>query len=107
MSIQANTPSMLKHLHLPLTERVLQRSAQEQAAPGPTNFVELLTSGVQQVNQTQQQAAGLVHQLLTGGDVQQAEVMTAVQKADMSFRMLVQIRNKLLQAYEEINAIRI
>ncbi len=107
MSIQANSSSTLRHLHLPLTERVLKRSADQTAPNGPDNFVELLASGVQQVNNTQQQAAGLVHQLLTGGDVQQAEVMTAVQKADMSFRMLVQIRNKLLQAYEEINAIRI
>ncbi|MFN9604189.1 MAG: flagellar hook-basal body complex protein FliE [Planctomycetota bacterium] len=30
-----------------------------------------------------------------------------MQKADMSFRLLVQIRNKLLQAFEELNAIRV
>jgi flagellar hook-basal body complex protein FliE len=49
----------------------------------------------------------LVEQLLTGGDVNQAEVFTSVQKADMSFRLLVQIRNKLMQAYEELNSIRV
>lgn len=76
-------------------------------ANGPTNFADLLATGVQQVNGMQHDANEAVHQLLTGGDVQQAEVMTAVQKADMAFRMLVQVRNKLLQAYEEINAIRI
>jgi flagellar hook-basal body complex protein FliE len=36
-----------------------------------------------------------------------AEVFTAVQKADVSFRMLLQIRNKMLQAYDEIKDIRI
>jgi len=34
-------------------------------------------------------------------------LFTSVQKADMSFRLLVQIRNKLMQAYEELNSIRV
>jgi flagellar hook-basal body complex protein FliE len=49
----------------------------------------------------------MIEKLLSGDDVNQAEVFTSVQKADMSFRMLVQIRNKLMQAYEEINSIRV
>ena len=48
-----------------------------------------------------------VQQLITGGDVNPAEVLTAVQKADMSFRLMMQIRNKLVSAYQEINNIRI
>ena len=36
-----------------------------------------------------------------------AEVLTAVQKADMSFRLMMQIRNKLVQAYQEIQNVRI
>ncbi len=44
---------------------------------------------------------------MTGGDVNPAEVLTAVQKADMSFRMMMQIRNKLVQAYQEMKDIRI
>lgn len=59
---------------------------------------------------SQRDAAGAdaqVHELLTGGDVSQVEVLTSVQKADMAFRLLVQVRNKLMAAYDEINAIRI
>ena len=48
-----------------------------------------------------------VEQLMTGGDVNAAEVLTAVQKADLAFRMMVQVRNKLVQAYQEIKEIRI
>jgi flagellar hook-basal body complex protein FliE len=73
----------------------------------PTSFPDLLKSGVMQVNSVQQDARSQVHELLTGGDVNQVEVFTAVQKADMAFRMLVQVRNKLMAAYEELNAIRI
>ena len=36
-----------------------------------------------------------------------AEVMTAVQKADMSFRLMLQMRNKLVQAYNELRQIQI
>lgn len=66
-----------------------------------------MQSGVQQVNSAQQSSNASVNELLTGGDVSEVEVFTSVQKADMAFRMLVQVRNKLLQAYEEINSIRI
>ena len=36
-----------------------------------------------------------------------AEVLTAVQKADMAFKMMQQIRNKLVEAYQEIKEIQI
>ena len=55
----------------------------------------------------QQDADHAVEQLFTGGDVDPAEVLTAVQKADMSFRLMMQIRNKLVQAYQEIQDIRV
>jgi flagellar hook-basal body complex protein FliE len=44
---------------------------------------------------------------VTGGDVNAAEVLTTLQKADMSFKLMMQIRNKLVQAYQEVNNIRI
>jgi flagellar hook-basal body complex protein FliE len=60
-----------------------------------------------QVNSMQQDADKAVQQLITGGDVNPAEVLTTVQKADMSFRMMLQIRNKLVAAFQEVNNIRI
>lgn len=70
-------------------------------------FASLLADGVGRVNSMQHESQDLVDQMLTGGDVNQAEVFTSVQKADMSFRLLVSIRNKLMQAYEELNSIRV
>jgi len=52
-------------------------------------------------------ANDMVHSLLTGGDVNEAEVLTAVQKADLAFRMLLQVRNKLVEAYREVQQIQI
>ncbi len=95
-----------QRLQMPLSAR-LTRNQPSHSNEGPSSFVELLQSGVANVNSAQQNATSQVHQLMTGGDVSEVEVYTSVQKADLAFRMLVQVRNKLMQAYEEINAIRI
>ena len=71
------------------------------------SFKDLLIEGIQQVNGMQQDADQAVQELMTGGDVDPSSVLTSIQKADMSFRMMMQIRNKLLQAYQEIKEIRI
>lgn len=110
------SPSSASPLQLPLTNRLLRSAESVQGAgaeaagateASPSSFAGLLGQGVSQVNAMQQDATLQINDLLTGGDVNQAEVFTAVQKADMAFRMLVQVRNKLMAAYEEINNIRI
>ena len=70
-------------------------------------FKNILLEALDQVNSMQSQANEAVQQLVTGGDVNPAEVLTSLQKADISFRMMLQIRNKLVQAYQEVNNIRI
>lgn len=76
----------------------------QDAAP---SFKEFLLDSLDHVNSMQHDAEHAVEQLATGEDVNAAEVLTAVQKADLSFRMMMQIRNKLVQAYQEIKEIRI
>src|SRR6056297_912520 len=68
-------------------------------------FADLLTQQVKNVNTMQGDANDMVHTMLTGGDVNEAEVLTAVQKADLAFRMLLQVRNKLIEAYREVQQI--
>jgi flagellar hook-basal body complex protein FliE len=71
------------------------------------DFKSLIMQSVNQVNEMQQNADVAIETLMTGGDINPAEVLTAIQKADMSFRMMQQIRNKLMDAYREIKEIRI
>ena len=58
----------------------------------------MLVDSVQQVNSMQLEANRAVEELMTGGDVNPAEVLTAVQKADLAFRMVMQVGNKLVAA---------
>ena len=79
----------------------------QQVTGASTDFASLLTGQVKEVNGMQNNADEMVHSMLTGGDVNQAEVLTAVQKADLAFRMMLQIRNKLMDAYREVQQIQI
>ena len=109
--MQIRSDSMLAQ-HADKAMQLLQR-ANAQSELGRSNegsskpFSDMLVGGVAKVNDMQMSANGQMEQLLTGGDVNQAEVFTSMQKADMSFRLLVQIRNKLMDAYEELNSIRV
>ena len=85
-------------------EGIAPSPGQAQQAP---SFKEFLLDSIDHVNAMQNDADRAVEQLATGGDVNAAEVLTAVQKADLSFRMMMQIRNKLVEAYREIKEIRI
>jgi len=71
------------------------------------SFKDFLLQSIEEVNSMQQAADLAVEQLATGGEVNPAEVLTAVQKADLAFRMMIQIRNKIVQAYQEVQNIRI
>ena len=79
-----------------------------QETPDATSdFANLIVGKFDEVNNMQTDADAMVHELLTGGDVNQAEVLTSVQKADLAFRMMLQVRNKLIEAYRELQQIQI
>ena len=96
------TPQPIKPLSNPFA-----KTEQAGAQSGIDDFAGLLAQQVQNVNNMQTDANGMVHSMLTGGDVNEAEVLTAVQKADLAFRMLLQVRNKLIEAYREVQQIQI
>jgi flagellar hook-basal body complex protein FliE len=82
-------------------------AAKADAAQGGTSFADFLMKSIGEVNTMQQDADRAVEKLATGGEVNPAEVLTAVQKADIAFRMMMQIRNKMIQAYQEVQNIRV
>ena len=78
-----------------------------EAAQGGPSFKDFLLQSIQEVNSMQQQADRAVEKLATGDDVSPAEVLTAVQKADIAFRMMIQVRNKMVDAFNEVQNLRI
>ena len=73
---------------------------------GP-DFKDVLMQNLQQVNQLQQDAQTAIEDVVTGKRDDMAAVLTAKQKADVAFQMLLQVRNKMMDAYEEVKQIRV
>ncbi len=76
-------------------------------AAGGLSFKDILVDSIQQVNTMQLEADQAVETMFSGGEINPAEVLTAVQKADLAFRLTMQMRNKLIEVYQEIKDIRI
>lgn len=76
-------------------------SGTQEAAP--TEFKTLLKDSISSVNETQQTAGAMKESFQKGDpDTSLTEVMLQVQKADLSFRAMTEVRNKLVTAYQEI-----
>ena len=68
----------------------------------PSTFGHLMQQMVGDVNNRQVTAGDKVRDVLAGGNTPVHEAMIAVEEAGLSFRMLSEMRNKLLDAYQEI-----
>lgn len=71
------------------------------AAPG-ASFVDMLRSEVRDVNALQVTADRQAEAVVTGASADIHGTMIALAKADLSFRLLTQVRNRALEAYQEI-----
>jgi len=67
--------------------------------------VELLKRSIYEVNQLQDQAGDKVQKLVTGEISNIHEVMIATEEAGIALNLLLQIRNQLLQAWDELKRI--
>lgn len=76
-------------------------SAAADAAP-PSPFADLLTDAVGQVNVLEGQADSAVRGLMTGTGVDVHQAMIATEKASMAFELALAVRNKAVQAYEQV-----
>ena len=69
---------------------------------GEKTFGQQLESTISDVDLQQQDAEYKVSSMLAGGGTEVHDAMIAVQKADLSFQLMLQVRNKVVQAYQEI-----
>jgi flagellar hook-basal body complex protein FliE len=67
-----------------------------------TPFSELLSDAVGQVDQLESQAHAAVAGLMTGSGVDVHQAMIATQKASMAFELALAVRNKAVQAYQQV-----
>ena len=69
---------------------------------GESSFSDVLRKSVDKVNTLQKQADAAINDLVVGDNKDIVQTMIMMEKADVSFRLMMQVRNKIIQAYEEI-----
>ena len=69
---------------------------------GGLNFGAVLKNSINSVDQVNANAGAQVSNVLAGGGGDMTGVMIAVEKADVSFQLMMQVRNKIVSAYQDI-----
>jgi flagellar hook-basal body complex protein FliE len=76
------------------------------AADG-SSFKDVLHNSINEVNRLQQEATQATEDLVAGRTQDVGQVLAASQKAEVAFQMLMEIRNKLVTAYDELRQMRL
>ncbi len=74
---------------------------------GSDNFATLLNTYVNQVNHDSKAAGKAAVALATGDSRNTSETLLAIKKADLSFQLMLSVRNKLVDAYREISRMQV
>ena len=86
---------------LPLSKTPADVSAPS-AIAGGSSFKNILNSAIGEVESTRSSAAKSVEQFLSGSGEDLHSTILATQRAELEFQMFMQVRNKVISAYQEI-----
>ena len=97
---------------LPLTIRSVAETpatapAKAAGAGSEGKFAGVLHDSISEVNKLQQKADASITALATTGEASLHETMIAMEEASVSFKMMMQVRNKIVEAYQEVMRIQV
>lgn len=98
MTVDGLTPG----LRIMPADSPLRSAGAGSARSGEKTFGEQLEGAVSGIDGAQQDAEYKVNSMLAGSGTDVHDAMISVQKADLSFQLMLQVRNKVVQAYQEI-----
>ncbi len=71
------------------------------------SFSDLMRESIQSVSDVQTQADQAIIDLTTGRSQDLHQTMVAIEKADVTFQLMMQVRNKIVSAYEEVSRMQV
>ncbi|MEB3285131.1 MAG: flagellar hook-basal body complex protein FliE [Candidatus Sericytochromatia bacterium] len=77
-------------------------ATQNEKGQGPFGFLTPLQDGLKEVSRLNKNAETLANEAAIGGDVDLHDVMIAAEKASVSMQLTLQVRNKLVEAYQDV-----
>ncbi len=93
---------LIAHMRTEMRAAVAPFGPASAAPAAKTDFAQVLRSSLEAANASQTQATQLAHDFEAGAGVNLNDVMISMQKANISFQQMVQVRNRLVAAYNEI-----
>lgn len=84
------------------SQRVFVSPTPKADGNGEGSFAGLLKDAVAQTSRLQHEADALAEQVAKGHSGDLATTMIAIEKAQISFQLMLQVRNKVVEAYQEI-----
>jgi flagellar hook-basal body complex protein FliE len=72
-----------------------------------SSFKEYLTGSIEEIQRLQTQADDTINKLVAGEVTNVSEAMVAIEKANMAFLTMLQVRNKIISAYEQIQRMQV
>ena len=84
----------------PTTEGTLGKSQGKNQ--GDRSFGDILKASIDEVNRLQGKANHAIEELTAGETKNIHETMIALEKAEISFKLMIEVRNKILDAYQEV-----
>lgn len=99
MNIQSlGTSSILNNVNLRNSDIEINNEA---------SFSKVISDAISKVNDAQVNSDNKVESLIKGEDVSMHEVMLSMQESQLSMQLLIEVRNKVVEAYQEINKIQL
>ncbi|NOQ86563.1 MAG: flagellar hook-basal body complex protein FliE [Deltaproteobacteria bacterium] len=80
----------------------LSLGRKEESSVNGDSFGKLLKNSMEEVNQLQNEADRSIEQLVAGESKNLHETMIAMEKANISFRLMMEVRNKIIEAYQDV-----
>ncbi len=93
---------MIKQVNLIASGEFYKNEVKERARESIESFESVLKEFIKDVNQLQNEAGEAIEKAITGEINDIHDVMIAVEKAKTSFELLMEVRNKMLEAYKEL-----
>ena len=84
------------------TSQIKENKFKSEVAGPSKSFADTLSDAIQDVNRLQVEADTKMQKLSTGESKNIPEVLIATEKADIALKLMVQVRNKMIEAYREI-----
>lgn len=107
MEISKNLMDSRMKEHLEILSNISRSQLNEGDVSTKGKFEELLMNTIDKVNTMQDTSNKKTESLIKGEDVSMHEVMLSAQEAQMSMQLLMEFRNKIYDAYQEMNKVQI